>query len=94
MKKPLILFMLIFLNLDVLANLVIYALNTRDAKLRSIDPNGPGFAIPNWLQTVVPLLPVVFFVTAILLNLDNWIFMNFRVEEMKDLMQGKTIDKK
>lgn len=32
-KNLLILSMLIFLNLDVMANLIIYALNTRDAEL-------------------------------------------------------------
>ena len=92
LKNMLILIMLIFMNLDITSKITLYALNA-DVYHQVLNGQKP-INLGVILSTLVQLGPVAFFNTAILLNLDNWIFMYFKLGRLVDQMQGRPFDKK
>ena len=82
--------MLIFMNLDFTSKITLYSLNAQ--VFADYLKDKPAIKLSIVLSTLVQLAPVAFFITAILLNLDNWIFMYFKIGRLVDQLKGRQYD--
>ena len=94
-KNNIILGMLIFMNLNITAKICLYAVNA--VEWRNFYNNYDyGDKLPfyfgNGFVAVLVMMPVATFITAILLNLDNWIMMYFKIGIIVDVIQGRAHD--
>ena len=74
-----IILMLVFMILSVVALINFFMVNLLFNKMCANDLQGEHHVLSSLKLTIVPLLPVLLFATAILINLDIWIYMYIKV---------------
>ena len=78
--------MMFILQLDILAKCAFFSMN---AKIYNNLPN--EVEIPDFLFAMIPVAPVTLLSTAIVLNLNNWVFYYLKIGEMASHVDYKAI---
>ena len=78
--------MILFLNLNMLANIVFYTMNTQEFNPENEDYKG----YPKTMIEIIKVLPITFLSCAVVINVRTWIYYLIRIGELANLTQRKT----
>ena len=78
--------MMLVLCLDILAKCAFFSMNARIYNEFPEDAE-----IPDFLFAVIPVAPATLLSTAVVLNLNNWVFYYFKIGEMASHVDFKAI---